>query len=93
MDFEEEFAQLGCQVHAFDPTIAAPDLGNQDMMHFHPIGLAHFNGMQTIGKKVSLIPPSFGNIFEIKVPPCGPCHGIHESLGRGASITNETRLA
>ena len=63
MDFEEELAQLGCQVHAFDPTIAAPDLGNPDMMHFHPIGLAHFDGMQTIGKKVSLIPPSFGNTY------------------------------
>ena len=43
MNFEEELAQLGCQVHAFDPTIAPPDLGNPDMMHFHPIGLAHFN--------------------------------------------------
>jgi len=46
--FENELSDLGCTVHAYDPTVTPPEIKNPEIVHFHSIGLSHYHGQMTL---------------------------------------------
>jgi hypothetical protein len=48
-DFEEAMADLGCTVHAYDPTVTRPENVKNPNIHFHPVGIHSENGQNFEG--------------------------------------------
>jgi hypothetical protein len=44
-------ADLGCTVHAYDPTVTRPENVKNSNIHFYPLGIAHENGQSSDGYK------------------------------------------
>jgi hypothetical protein len=40
-DFEEAMANLGCTVHAYDPSVTRPENVKSANIHFYPVGIGH----------------------------------------------------